>query len=70
VPGLFEACAIAQPGDEVRLPPRAHLGRFGFLIATAQSPDACDAVLDEAASLVELRHEPLGMPELYEGRPW
>jgi biotin carboxylase len=68
VPGLVEAHPIAQPGAVVRLPPHAHLGRHAYVIAVAESSTDCELALDRAASLVELRYEPLDEP--FEGRPW
>jgi biotin carboxylase len=59
VPGLAATRALASAGSILRLPPRAHLGRHAFLIATGDAPRACERVLDEAAGLVRLRYEPL-----------
>jgi biotin carboxylase len=70
VPGLVEARAIVPPGAELRLPPRMHLGRYAFLIATAPDPESCEAALDAAAALCDLRYEALDMSQPYEGRPW
>lgn len=53
-PGLIEARAIAEAGKELRLPPRAHLGRFGYLICEGPDATSCDARLDAAAPLVQL----------------
>jgi biotin carboxylase len=68
VPGLVEARAIVTPGTVLRLPPHAHLGRYGYLLAVAANPAACAAALAEAVELVSLRHEPLD--PAFAGRPW
>jgi hypothetical protein len=70
VPGLLEAHAMVRPGDVVRLPPNAHLGRHGYLLASAPSRAGCTAALDSSAALVRLRHEPLTGSEPLAGRPW
>jgi biotin carboxylase len=70
VAGLLDARPMVEPGDVVRLPPRAHLGRYAFLIATATTQEECDKVLDEASALVGLDYEPLDDTETYKGRPW
>jgi predicted ATP-grasp superfamily ATP-dependent carboligase len=70
VPGLVLAKAMAAPGAAIRLPPRAHVGRYAFLVATANHSTACDARLDEAAALVGLQYEPLKPSELTGERPW
>jgi biotin carboxylase len=70
IPGLVSARAMVPPGATVRLPPRAHLGRHALVIATADTPDACERVLDEAAALVGLRYEPLGDADSFDGPPW
>lgn len=69
IPGLVATCAMVPPGAFVRLPPRAHIGRHAFVIATADTPGACEEVLDEASALVRLRYEPLEDPELFDGPP-
>lgn len=58
VPGVLAARAMAAPGDVVRLPPRAHLGRYAYIVAVADSPAACEQALDEASALARLRYEP------------
>jgi biotin carboxylase len=55
--GLLEARAMAQPGTLLRLPPRAHLGRYAYLICKANDPDTCNARLDAAASLTTLSYD-------------
>ena len=69
VAGLVEARAIAHPGDTVRLPPNAHLGRYAYVLATGPTPAACEAALDAAAALAELKYEPLD-GAAFDGRPW
>jgi biotin carboxylase len=70
VPGLVEARAMAAPGAIVRLPPHAHLGRYAYVLATADTPQECAAALDAAAALAELEYRPLTADEAVEGRPW
>jgi biotin carboxylase len=69
VPGLVEARAMASPGTRLRLPPRAHLGRYGYLICTADDPAECEARLDAAAKLADVHYEPLEPAQAHE-RPW
>lgn len=59
VPGLVTARAMVAAGDIVRLPPRAHIDRYAYVICTADHPDACAARLEEAAALITLHHERL-----------
>jgi hypothetical protein len=68
--GLVAANAMVAPGAAVRLPPRAHIGRYAYVICTAGDPATCEARLDHAAALVHLEHEALSEPELVGGRPW
>lgn len=58
VPGVHTARAMAEPGDVLRLPPRAHLGRYGYLVAVGNGPAACERTLDEASALARLVYEP------------
>jgi len=59
VPGLVAARAMVAPGRSVRLPPRAHIGRYAYVICTADQPVACAARLENAAARITLNHEPL-----------
>lgn len=68
-PGLVEARAMAAPGTRLRLPPRANLGRYGYVICTADRPAECHSRLDDAAKLAEIEYEPLG-PASADERPW
>jgi len=61
VPGLAAARAMVAPGDPVLLPPRAHIGRYAYVICTAEHPGPCRTRLDLAAARVALDHEPLGL---------
>ena len=69
VPGLVEARAMAAPGSQLRLPPRAHLGRYAYVVCTAEDPAVCQARLDQAAKLAEIHYEALA-PALAHERPW
>lgn len=59
VPGLARAEQLAAPGTTLYLPPRAHLGRYGYLVTTAPDEATCDARLDQAAALAGVKYEPL-----------
>jgi hypothetical protein len=61
---------MVAPGTAVRLPPRTHIGRYAYVICTADDPTTCAARLETAASLVELTYEPLKESELVGERPW
>jgi biotin carboxylase len=50
VPGVVEANAMVEPGALLRLPPRAYLSRYAYVIAEGADPAACDARLDEAVT--------------------
>jgi biotin carboxylase len=68
-PGLVEARAMVPPGASLRLPPRANLGRYAYVICTAGDPAVCHARLDDAAKLADVRYEPL-VPAHADERPW
>jgi D-alanine-D-alanine ligase-like ATP-grasp enzyme len=70
VDGLLEARAIVPPGTELRLPPSTHLCRHAYVLALAPTRAECEAALDRAAALVQLRYEPLDQAEPFQGRPW
>jgi ATP-grasp domain-containing protein/L-aminoacid ligase-like protein len=69
VPGLVEARPIAAAGSRLRLPPRAHLGRYGYVICVAGDPAECETRLDQAAKLADIHYEPLEPAQPHE-RPW
>lgn len=69
VPGLVEARPMVEPGARLRLPPRANLGRYAYLICTADHPATCQTRLDDAAKLADLRAAPLE-PAHADDRPW
>lgn len=68
--GLVRARALARAGDVLRLPPRAYLGRFGYLICTADDPGTCADRVAAAAKLTEIRCQPLDEPAAADERPW
>jgi biotin carboxylase len=70
VPGLADAHAMASPGEIVRLPPRAHLGRYACVICVADDADCCAARLEDAVKLADLHYEPLDSAASADGRPW
>ncbi|HEX9994448.1 MAG TPA: SUMF1/EgtB/PvdO family nonheme iron enzyme [Acidimicrobiales bacterium] len=43
MPGLVEATAMVEPGARLRLPARANLGRYAYLIAAGDDRAACSA---------------------------
>jgi biotin carboxylase len=49
----------ALPGQELRLPPRGYLSRYGYLIAAADTAAGLRPVLGEPESLVELHAGPI-----------
>ncbi|MGE5827020.1 MAG: ATP-grasp domain-containing protein [Micromonosporaceae bacterium] len=57
--GLVAARALVAAGATVRLPPRAHIDRYAYVICTAERPAVCAARLEEATARVTLDHEPL-----------
>jgi biotin carboxylase len=58
VPGLVEAKPLVAPGTLVRLPPRAFMSRYAYVICRAGSAQACDAALDEAIARVSVELDP------------
>ncbi|MEG8179475.1 ATP-grasp domain-containing protein [Nocardia terpenica] len=58
-PGLVTAAAMVEPGAELRLPPGGYIARHSFVVCEASDPQRCDALLDDAAALVEVDGEPL-----------
>lgn len=70
VPGLVAAHAIARAGDVLRLPPRAHLARFAYLICAADDPGSCADRLEAAAKLTTIRYQALADPASSDERPW
>lgn len=69
VPGLVAAHSMAEPGTVLRLPPRGHLGRYAYVVCTADNRAACAALLAESADLVHLKYEALNESQ-FAGRPW
>jgi biotin carboxylase len=69
-PGLVAAHAIARPGDMLRLPPRAHIARFAYVICAADDPGSCADRLEAAAKLTTIRYQAVDSSELPDGRPW
>lgn len=59
VQGLVSAQAMAAPGAVLYLPPRAHLGRYAYLIARTSDPESCHGSLNRAAALARVVTEPL-----------
>lgn len=59
VPGLVSAEPTVALGTALYLPPRAHLGRYGYLIACTDDVATCEASLDRAEALAKVTTEPL-----------
>jgi biotin carboxylase len=57
-PGLLGARAMAQRGATLRLPPRAHLGRYAYVVCEGRDAAECDARLYSAAVLTTLESSP------------
>ena len=49
----------AQPGDELRLPPRGFMSRLGFVVVTGGDADECRSRQAEVERLTEVEFEPL-----------
>ena len=54
VAGLLGARQMVAPGTRLLLPPRAHLGRYAYVVCEGRDPAQCDARLDKAAALTAL----------------
>jgi biotin carboxylase len=61
-PTIHRAVATAGPGTELRLPPRAYMSRYGYVIAVGDGADKVAADLAEPHTLVELSSRPLEAP--------
>jgi biotin carboxylase len=55
--GLYESLALAGPGRRFLTPPDGYWARYGYLIARADSPQECQAVLDRAEARVVFEYE-------------
>jgi biotin carboxylase len=58
VAGLLGARRMVAPGARLQLPPRAHLGRYAYVVCEGRDPAQCDARLDRAAALTALTWSP------------
>lgn len=67
--GLIEAASMVCAGAKLRLPPRAHLARYAYLIATGADRAACTSALERAQARTSITSVPLGPPTTQE-RPW
>lgn len=59
VPGLVHALPLVVPGEQLQLPPRGLLPRWGALIVVGDSIAACGAALDAAEAVCRLDAVPL-----------
>lgn len=55
--GLYESVALVGPGWRFLMPPDGYFARYGYLIARADSPDECQAVLDRTEARVIFEYE-------------
>lgn len=55
--GLYESMAFVRPGMRMLMPPDGYFARYGCLIAQADSPEACKAILDRAEANVIFAYE-------------
>jgi biotin carboxylase len=63
-PGTELVRVLAQPGQQVRLPPAGHIyGRFAFAVVTGKSAAECSGRLDRAAAAITITGSRLSMPE-------
>lgn len=60
VPGLLEAVQVTPNGGTIRLPPAAHVQRFGYLIATGADLEECESRLQAAADAAKLEWDAIG----------
>jgi hypothetical protein len=58
VDGLLETVPMVAPGTVLNLPPKAYIARYAYLIATADDPAGCEALLDEAARRTSVALDP------------
>lgn len=59
VPGIERAVALAEPGQQLLLPPRGVVPRLAALVAVAPNPSACSRALDEAERRVAVSVSPM-----------
>ena len=58
-PAVHAAVATGQAGQNLALPPRGFLSRYGHLIAVTNSVDQTNAELERAHSIIELEYKPI-----------
>lgn len=61
--GLVEAAAIAAPGAVLRLPPRAYLSRYAYVICVTDTPESCERALTAASLLTGVALDEVGDDE-------
>lgn len=59
--GLLEAAPMAEPGAELRLPPRGYIARYAFVICTADDVESCRTALERAAGQASLVYDQLAV---------
>lgn len=62
VPGVAAVVPLAVPGDELRLPPRAVLGRVAAVLTTGRTADDCRRASAVAQDVLDVTLEPAGLP--------
>lgn len=60
VPGVVDVIPLAAPGDVVRLPPRAVLGRFAAILTTGETEEVCAESARLARSALVVQVSPAG----------
>ncbi|GAA2742182.1 ATP-grasp domain-containing protein [Kitasatospora cinereorecta] len=58
VPGVERVVQLAEPGQQLLLPPRGVVPRLAAVVATGPDGAACEAVLDEAARRISVSLTP------------
>lgn len=61
VPGIAHTAVLAEPGDQLLLPPRQAIPRLAALVAVGPDESACRRALDRAEAAVDRTVEPLAM---------
>ncbi|MEV0728082.1 ATP-grasp domain-containing protein [Polymorphospora sp. NPDC050346] len=58
-PGVHAAVATGQPDQDLALPPRGFLSRYGYVIAVTDSVEQTNAELERAHDIIELEYKPI-----------
>ncbi len=63
MPSIYKIGVTTQPGEELCLPPRGYLSRYGFVIAVGQNEKECLDALEQADKYIELQMYALEVTE-------